>query len=163
MAVKNRGFNLKKNMCVYIYTYMCVYMHIYIYVYICMYIGGYHCGSVVMNPTSIHEDTGSIPSLASLSGLRMQRHRESRCRSQMQLGSGTAVVVVQAGGCSSNLTPSLGTSIYCGSGPKKKKQRSKQTNKKNPTKNKPSKQQFSSLVYTKGQHRLWTPGSCKLS
>ena len=26
--------------------------------------GRSHCGSVVMNPTSIHEDTGSIPGLA---------------------------------------------------------------------------------------------------
>ena len=25
---------------------------------------GSHCGSVVMNPTSIHEDTGLIPGLA---------------------------------------------------------------------------------------------------
>ena len=30
-----------------------------------------HCGSVVMNPTSIHEDVGSIPGLAWLSRLRI--------------------------------------------------------------------------------------------
>ena len=27
-------------------------------------LGSSHCGSVVMNPTSIHEDVGSIPGLA---------------------------------------------------------------------------------------------------
>ena len=33
-----------------------------------------HCGTLEMNPTSIHEDVGQ--SLASLSGLRIQRCRE---------------------------------------------------------------------------------------
>ena len=28
-----------------------------------MLIGGSHCGSMVVNPTGIHEDTGSIPGL----------------------------------------------------------------------------------------------------
>jgi len=37
----------------------------------------------------------------------------------MQLGSGVAVAVAQAGSCSSDLTPSLGTSICHGCGPKK--------------------------------------------
>ena len=41
----------------------------------------------VMNPTSIHEDTGSIPGL---SGLRI-RHCH---KLQMQFGSGIAVAVV---------------------------------------------------------------------
>ena len=36
----------------------------------------------------------------------------------MRLGSGIAVAVVWAGGCSSDLTPSLGTSICCRYGPK---------------------------------------------
>ena len=26
--------------------------------------GSFHCGSVIMNPTSIHEEVGSIPGLA---------------------------------------------------------------------------------------------------
>ena len=39
----------------------------------------------------------------------------------MQLRSGVAVAVAQAGRYSSNSTPSLGTSICCGCGPKKKK------------------------------------------
>ena len=39
----------------------------------------------------------------------------------MRLRSCVAVAVVQAGSCSSNLTPSLGTSICLMCGPKKKK------------------------------------------
>ena len=39
---------------------------------------------------------------ASLSGLRIRRCREPWCRSQMQLGSGIAVALVQAGNHSSN-------------------------------------------------------------
>ena len=62
-----------------------------------------------------------VQSLASLSGLRIQHCRELWCRSQMQLGSGTAVAVVLAWSCSSDSAPSLGTSICCGWGPKKKK------------------------------------------
>ena len=38
----------------------------------------------------------------------------------MQLGSGIAVTVVDAGSCSSDWTPRLGTSIYCKCSPKKK-------------------------------------------
>ena len=45
----------------------------------------------VKNPTSVHQDVGSI--LASLSGLRIQRSCELRCRSQTQLGSGVAITV----------------------------------------------------------------------
>ena len=44
-----------------------------------------HCGSVVMNPTSIHEYAGSIPGL---SGLRIRCCLELWCRWQMWLGSG---------------------------------------------------------------------------
>ena len=45
------------------------------------------------NPTSIHEDAGSIP--ASLfSGLRIQRCHKLWYRSQMRLGSCVAVAVV---------------------------------------------------------------------
>ena len=40
---------------------------------------------------------------------------------QLRIGSGIAVAVVQAGSCSSDCTPSLGTSTGFGCGPKKKK------------------------------------------
>ena len=46
----------------------------------------------LMNPTSVHEDVGSIPGL--LSGLRILCCPELWCRSQMWLGSGVAVTVV---------------------------------------------------------------------
>ena len=46
----------------------------------------------VTNPSSIHEDAGSI--LALLSGLRIQCCRELWCRSQIQLGSSVALAVV---------------------------------------------------------------------
>ena len=49
----------------------------------------------VKNTTSVHEDAGSIPGL--FSGLRIKLW----FRSKMQLGSGVAVAVVQAGSCSS--------------------------------------------------------------
>ena len=68
-----------------------------------------------------------VQSLASLSGLRIQHGHKLQCRSQMQLGSGIAVAVVQAGSYSSSLTPSLGTSICCGCVPKKTKNKTKQT------------------------------------
>ena len=58
---------------------------------------------------------------ASLSGLRIQCCHELWCRSQTWLRSSIAVAVVQAGGYSSDSTPSLGTSIYHRSGPRKGK------------------------------------------
>ena len=60
-------------------------------------------------------------SLALLSGLRIQHCQELCCRSQMQLGSCVSVALVQGGGYRSNWTPSLGTSICCGCGPRKTK------------------------------------------
>ena len=66
-----------------------------------------------------------VRSLASLSGLRIHHCCELWCRSQMQLRSRVAVAVVQAGSCSSDSTPSLGTSICCRCGPKKAKSKSK--------------------------------------
>ena len=51
-----------------------------------------HCGSAVMNLTSIHEDV--VPSLALLSGLRIRCYCELWCRWQMWLGSSVAVAVV---------------------------------------------------------------------
>ena len=61
-----------------------------------------------------------VQSLASLSGLGIQSCRELWYRSQMRLGSGVAGSVAYAGSHSSDQTPSLGTSICCGSSPKKR-------------------------------------------
>ena len=72
------------------------------------------------NLTSIHEDAGSIP--GSLSGLRMRRCPELWCGSQTGLRS-VAVAVIEADSYSSDLTPSLGTSICHGNGPKKTKEK----------------------------------------
>ena len=60
-----------------------------------------------------------VQSLASLSGLRIRHCRELWHRSQMRLGSDVAVAVVEAGSCSFNSTPSLGTSKRCRFSPKK--------------------------------------------
>ena len=48
----------------------------------------------------------------------------------MWLGSPVAGPVAQADEYSSNVTPSLGTSICCGCGPKKKKKKKKKERKK---------------------------------
>ena len=65
-----------------------------------------------------------VPSLAPLSGLRIRPCCKLSWRSQMWLWSGVAVAVGQAS-CSSDLTPSLGTSICHWCGPKKEKRRKK--------------------------------------
>ena len=62
-----------------------------------------------------------VRSLALLSGLRILRGHELWCRSQARLGSRIAVAVVLAGSCSSDSASSLGTSICCRYGKKKKK------------------------------------------
>ena len=73
-----------------------------------------------------------VQSLALLSGLRIRHCCELWCRLQMWLWSRVAVALAQAGGYSSDSTPSLGTSICRGSGlrnSKKKTKTNKQTNK----------------------------------
>ena len=62
-----------------------------------------------------------VRSLASLSGLRILHCHELWCRSQVQLGSGVAVAVAQAGDYSSDSAPSLGTCMCQGCGPEKTK------------------------------------------
>ena len=64
-----------------------------------------------------------VQSLASLSELRIQHCRELWYRSQTRHGPRISVTVAQACSCSSNSTPSLGTSICFGCGPKKKKKK----------------------------------------
>ena len=59
-----------------------------------------------------------VQSLASLSGLRIRHRHELWCRSQIQLWSHIAVAVVSASNYSSDLTPSLGTSMCLGCAPK---------------------------------------------
>ena len=59
--------------------------------------------------------------LTLLRGLRIQRCCKPQHRSQMWLRSSVAMVVAVAGSCSSDLTPSLGTSICCGCSRIKKK------------------------------------------
>ena len=49
----------------------------------------------------------------------------------MRLGSHVAVAVAYAGSCSSDSTPSLGTSICPGCGPKKEKKKKKRKRKVN--------------------------------
>ena len=61
-----------------------------------------------------------IRSLDSLSGLRIRHCHELWRRSQIWLGSCIAVAVAVASSCSSNLTPNLGTSIFCACGLKKR-------------------------------------------
>ena len=67
-----------------------------------------------------------IRSLVSLSGLRTWHCCELWCRSQKQLGSGVAVAVAYASSCSSDKTPSLGTSICCAMGAALKRQKKKE-------------------------------------
>ena len=81
-------------------------------------------GSEEMNLTIASMRTQVGP-LASLSGLRIRHCCQLWCRSQTQLKSGVAVAVVQAGSCSSDSIPSLGTSMCRKWGPKKTKLKKK--------------------------------------
>ena len=64
-----------------------------------------------------------VGSLALLRGLKSRCCHELGCSLQMWLRSGVAVAVAQAGGYSSDSTPSLGTSMRHECGPEKMKKR----------------------------------------
>ena len=64
-----------------------------------------HCGSVEVNLTSIHEDTGSIP--GPVQWVEEWHCCELWCRLQTWLGSHVTVAVAEPGGYSSDLIPSL--------------------------------------------------------
>ena len=71
--------------------------------------GSSHSGTAEMNLTRNHKVVGLIPGL--LSGLWISCCHELWYRMKMQLRS--CIAVAMASGCSSNSTPSLGTSICC--------------------------------------------------
>ena len=74
--------------------------------------------------TSIREDVGSIAGLSQW--VRIWCCRELWCRLQTWLKSGIAAAVAYARSCSFNSTPSLGTSIYHGCGPKKQRRKKRE-------------------------------------
>ena len=85
-----------------------------------------YCGEAETNLTSIHEDASLIPGLTQW----VVDPALPRCRSHTWLRSHVAVAVAQAGSCSSNSTPSLGTSICCRYDHKKQKKRRRKPNPK---------------------------------
>ena len=64
-----------------------------------------------------------VPSLALLSGLKIQGCHKLRHGSQMPLGSCVAMAVAQAGSCSSDSTHSLGSSYATGAALKRKEKK----------------------------------------
>ena len=76
-------------------------------------------GSAVTIPIVVHEDASLIPGLISLSGLRIWHCHELWCTLQTWLRSGIAVAIIQAGSCSSDSTPGLGTQYATGAALKK--------------------------------------------
>lgn len=68
---------------------------------------------------------GRQKTIAQTSGLKMQHCQELWCRSQMRLGSHIAVAMAVASSYSSDLIPSLGTSIGHRCSPKKTKKKKK--------------------------------------
>ena len=77
-----------------------------------------------------------VRSLASVSGSGIRPCRELWCRLQTRLRFGVAMAVAVAGIYSSNLTPSLQTSICLRCGPKKQKKKKEREKKKQTNNNK---------------------------
>ena len=75
--------------------------------------------------TAMRMQVRFLASFSGLSGLRIWYCSELWCSLQMRLGSGVVMAVVQAGGYSSNLTPSLRISVCCRCGPKKTEKKKK--------------------------------------
>ena len=82
-----------------------------------------HHGSMEMHPTRNNEVAGSIPGLAQW--VKDQAFQQLWCRLQTWLESGVAVALAEASSYISDQTPSPGTSICCGYGPKKKRKKKK--------------------------------------
>ena len=82
----------------------------------------------LMNLTSIHEDMCLIPGFTQQ--VKGQHCHELWCGLQMWLGPGVAVAVAVAGSYSSNLIPSLVTSICHKCGLKKTKDKKKKKKRK---------------------------------
>ena len=81
------------------------------------------CGILIVaqwKPTRLVSMRMQFRSLASLSGLRIWRCCKLPHRLKMGLGSGISVAVAQACSCSSDSAASLGTSICCRCGCKRK-------------------------------------------
>ena len=68
-----------------------------------------------MNPPSVHEDTGSVPGFVQ----RAEDPAWLGCGCRCSCGSHVAVPAEEAGSCSSDSTPGLGTSICRRCGPKR--------------------------------------------
>ena len=85
--------------------------------------GSFHCGSAETNPTSIHEDVGSIPGLALW--VRIQIGLSCGVGYRRGLRSRVAMAMVQSGGYSSDATLSLGTSYAMGAPLKNKNKTNK--------------------------------------
>ena len=84
--------------------------------------GSSRYGSAETNLTSMGIQ---VRSLASFSGLRIQCCHNLWCTSQIQLRSCVAMAVAKASSCTSNSTPSLGTSICHGYSSKKTEKKKK--------------------------------------
>ena len=80
-----------------------------------------YCENFALTDSVVCASITKIPATHLLSGLGIWHCRELWCRLQTRLRSHVAVSVAQASNCSSDLTPSLATSICPGCSYKRKK------------------------------------------